>query len=917
VLRGRNSEIQVLDGLVEAVRGGESRVLVVRGEPGVGKSALLEYVAERASGCRVARAAGVQSEMELAFAGLHQLCGPMLDRIGHLPAPQRDALDTAFGLTEGAAPDRFLVGLAVLGLLSEVAEQQPLVCLVDDAQWLDRESVQALEFVGRRLFAESVALVFAARPSVDEQMLAGLPELVLEGLGDEDARALLDSAIHGRLDERVRDRIVAETRGNPLALLELPRELAPARLAGGFGLPGVRALSSRIEDSFRWRLARLPAKTQRLLLLAAAEPVGDAVLIWRAAERLGTGPEAADPAESDGLVDFGARVTFRHPLVRSASYRSASPQDRREVHRALAEATDRKLDPDRRAWHLAHAAPGPDDEVASELERSASRAQARGGLSAAAAFLERSAALTLDPTRRTARALAAAGAKAQAGEFDAAVRLLAAAEAGSLDELQCAQADLLRGQIAFASSRGSDAPPLLLRAAKRLEPLDVNVARDTYLEAIFAALFAGRLGEAGGVLKAAEAARSAPPARQPPRAADLLLDGYALAITDGYAVGAPILQQAVRAFGSEDTATDEVLRYAFLASYAAQALWDEDGYRALPARQIQLARDAGALSVLPLTLTMRIGAHLHAGELDTAASMLEELNDVTEWTGVQVPPYAALALAAWHGREPEASALIQASMDAVVARGEGIGVTFTEWVTAVLYNGLGRYSDALAAAIPASEHPEELQSPLWLQELVEAAVRSGEPEKAAAALKELSQMTAIIGTHWALGIEARSRALLSGGDAAEGLYRKAIEHLTQSEACVELARAHLLYGEWLRSERRRTDARAQLRTAHEMLVTIGAEGFAERARRELLATGETARKHTVETSAQLTPQEAQVARLAREGLSNHEIGARLFISASTVQYHLRKVFTKLDINSRTQLHRVLPSDANTPEQLTR
>jgi DNA-binding CsgD family transcriptional regulator len=913
VLRGRRDECDVLDRLLEAARGGESRVLVVRGEPGVGKSALLEHVAERASGFRVSRAAGVQSEMELPFAGLHQLCAPMLDHIGQLPAPQRDALDTAFGLMEGKAPDRFLVGLAVLGLLSEVAEERSLVCLVDDAQWLDRESVQALEFVARRLFAESVALVFAARPSVEGQTLAGLPELVLQGLDDDDARALLDSAIHGRLDERVRDRIVAETRGNPLALLELPRGLTPEKLAGGFGLPNAQALSGTIEASFQRRLARLPANTQRLLLLAAAEPVGDAVLIWRAAGRLGIGPEAADSAESDGLLEFGARVTFRHPLVRSASYRSASPQERREAHRALAETTDRKLDPDRRAWHLAQAVSGPDDAVASELERSASRAQARGGLSAAAAFLERSAALTLDPAQRAARALAAAGAKAQAGEFDAALRLLASAEAGPLGEFQCAQADLLRGQIAFASSRGSDAPPLLLRAAKRLAPLDVNVARDTYLEAIFAALFAGRLGEAGGVLAAAEAARSAPPALQPPRAADLLLDGYALTITDGYAVGAPILQRAVRAFGSEDTTTDEVLRFAFLASYAAQALWDEEGYRELPARQIQLARDAGALSVLPLTLTMRIGAYLHAGELDTAASMLEELNDVTEATGVQVPPYAALALAAWHGREAEASALIQASMDAVVARGEGIGVTFTEWVTAVLYNGLGRHADAFAAAVPASEHPEELQSPLWLQELVEAAIRSGEPEQAAAALHELSQMTAIIGTDWALGIEARSRALLSDGDAADGLYRRAIEHLSRSEARVELARAHLLYGEWLRGEHRRADARGQLRTAHEMFVNTGAEGFAERARRELLASGETARNRSVAISGQLTLQEAQVARLAREGLSNPEIGARLFISASTVQYHLRKVFAKLEISSRTQLHRVLPSDAGTAQ----
>jgi DNA-binding CsgD family transcriptional regulator len=906
LLLGRRSELEALDGLLSAVRQGRSGVLVVRGDPGIGKSALLASVAQHASGCRVAQAAGVESEPALAFAGLHQLCGPMLDLVGHLPAPQRDALSAAFGLIDGPAPDRFLIGLAVLGLLAEVAEEQPLVCLVDDAQWLDRESAQAFAFVARRLFAESVAFVFAARP-VESQELAGLPELAIDGLGDQDAAALLQTAVHGRLDERVRDRIVAETRGNPLALLELPRELRLAELAGGFGLPGAQGLSGTIEDSFRRRLARLPIETRRLLLLAAAEPVGDALLVGRAAERLAIGPEAADTAETGGLVSFGARVIFRHPLVRSAAYRSASPEERREVHRALAEATDRELDPDRRAWHLAQATPGPDDEVASELERSASRAQARGGLSAAAAFLERSAALTVDPERRAARALAAARTKAQAGEFDAALELLATVEAGPLDELQLAQTDMLHGQIVFASSRGSDAPPLLLRAAKRLEPLDVNAARDTYLEALFAALFAGRLAPSGGVLETAVAARSAPPAAEPPRAADLLLDGYARTITDGYAVGAPILQRAVRAFGSEAVSTDEVLRYAFLASYAAQALWDEEGYRALPARQIQLAREAGALSVLPLSLTMRIGAHLHAGELDTAASLLEELTDVTEATGIHVPPYAALALAAWHGREDEATALIETSMNDVVARGEGIGVTFIEWVTAVLYNGLGRYPDALAAAVPASARPEELQSPLWLQELVEAAIRSGEYEQAANALEQLSQMTAIIGTEWALGIETRSRALLSEGDTAEGLYCDAIAHLARTEATVELARAYLLYGEWLRSEQRPVDAREQLRIANEIFLGAGAEGFAERARRELLAAGGTTSKRPVEPSGALTPQEAQVARLARDGLSNSEIGARLFISRSTVQYHLRKVFVKLEINSRTQLHRVLPA----------
>jgi DNA-binding CsgD family transcriptional regulator len=573
----------------------------------------------------------------------------------------------------------------------------------------------------------------------------------------------------------------------------------------------------------------------------------------------------------------------------------------------LAEATDREADPDRRAWHLAAAAAGPDEHVALELERSAGRAQARGGLAAAAAFLQRAVALTREPARRAERALAAAQASLQAGAFDAARGLLATAEAGALDEFQRARVDLVRAQLAFAVNRGSDAPPLLLKAAKQLASLDPRLARETYLEALFAALFAGRMGKGGGVVEAAEAARAAPAAPQPPRAADLLLDGYALTITAGYAVGAPILQRAVRAFQSEGIVTDEVLRWAFLASYAAQALWDEESYRALPTRQIQLARDAGALSVLPMSLTFRMGAHLHAGELGAAGSMLEDLDVVTEATGTQVPPYAAIALASWRGREAEARELMRVSMNAIVARGEGTGLTFIEWTTAVLYNGLGRYEDALAAARAASERREELQSPLWLHELVEAAARSGEPGLAADALEELSGMTRIIGTDWALGIEARSRALLSENAAAERLYREAIDHLQRTEARVELARAHLLYGEWLRREGRRVDARAQLRTAHDQFTSIGSEAFAERARNELLATGERVRKRTVETRDDLTAQERQIAQLARDGLSNPEIGARLFLSPRTVEWHLRKVFAKLGIHSRRELADALPS----------
>jgi DNA-binding CsgD family transcriptional regulator len=909
VLWGRFHECEVLDRLLEAVRGGESGALVVRGEPGVGKSALLEYVAERPSGCRVARTAGVQSEMELAFSGLGQLCASMLDRVDRLPGPQRDALRTAFGLAGGAAPDRFLVGLAVLSLLSEVAGEKPLVCLVDDAQWLDRASAQILAFVARRLVAESVAMVFAVREPNDCPDLTGLPELLIGGLGDDDGRALLASVIRWPLDERVRDRIVAETHGNPLALLELPRGLTPAQLAGGFGLPSVAALPGRIEDSFAQRLAPLPAATRRLLLLAAAEPLGDSVLLARAVDRLGIKAEAGDAAESEGLVEFCIQVTFRHPLVRSAIYRSASPEQRREAHQALAEATDAQLDPDRRAWHFAQAAPGPDEQVASELERCAQRAQARGGLAAAAAFLERSAALTLDPGRRAGRALAAARVMAQSGAFDAALRLLATAEAGPLDGLQHAGAELLRGQIAFASSRGSEAPALLLKAAKSFEPLDAGLARETYLEALSAAQYAGRFARGGGTWEAAQAARRAPAASQPPSAPDLLLDGLALVNTAGFAVAAPALTRALSAFSSEDTPAGETLRWLWLAVPAAQIRWDDESWHLLSTRHVGLARETGALGILPMALNQRAGLQLFEGDFAAAASLIEEAGAITEATGRQLPPYAPLGLAAFVGREVEASELIKASAREMVRRGEGVGLTFIHFVTAVLYNGLGRYQDALAAAQRTDDDPHERLFSMWAAvELIEAAARSGLPEQAAGALERLSEGTRASGSNWALGIQAYTRALLSDGESAELLYREAIDRLGRTRVRVTLARARLLYGEWLRRQQRRTDARHQLRTAHQMFTAMGAEGFAERTRRELEATGETARKRSVATTSRLTAQETQIAELAREALTNAEIGAQLFISPRTVEYHLSHVFTKLGINSRMQLHRVLPTN---------
>ena len=895
----------MIERLLEAANAGHGGVLVIHGEPGVGKTALLEHAIDAARGFRVARTVGVEGEMEFAYAALQQLCSPTLDLMEHLPEPQRDALAVALGLEAGKAPNPYLVGLAVLGLLSEAAEEQPLLCLVDDAQWLDRASARALAFVARRLLAERIALVFAAREMGDA--LTGLAELHLGPLGHRDARALLDSALPARLDDRVLEGIIVETRGNPLALLELPRGMAPAQLAGGFGLPAALPLSAQIEESFARRLARLPRDARRLLLVAAADPTGDLALVWRAAQLLGIAESAAHTVESDGLLTFGSGVAFRHPLVRSAVYQASGADERSQAHRALAEATDPEIDPDRRAWHRAQATSMPDEEVAAELERSAARAQARGGLAAAAAFLERSSVLTPDPARRAGRALAAAQATQQAGALDEALRLVAGAEAGPLDEIQRAEADVLRARISFAANRGSEAPSLLLTAAKRLEPVDVRLSRETYLDALSAALFAGRLGGEADARAVAAAARAAPPPEPPARAADLLLDGLALLITDGHAAGTPILREAVRAFHSGEIRTEEGLRWLWLGGRAAGFIWDYEGWDSLTLRQIRAARAAGALAHLPLAFSTRVGVHIFAGETRAAASLVEQADALAEATdGRMVPAYGALAVAAFRGREDEVQRLARTSTPDFIARGEGMGLTLSQWVTAVLYNGLARYDDAFASAAQATVDPHEPWfSTFATVELIEAASRSGRTKRAAEALAVLSESTRASGTPWALGVEARSRALLNRGEEAETLYRDAIDRLQPTRLRLDLARAHLLYGEWLRRERRRLDARDELRAAHDLFSGFGMEAFAERARVELQATGERARSRTADTIDQLTPQELQISRLAAQGSTNREIAAQLFISPSTVEYHLRKAFRKLDVKSRTQLARRL------------
>jgi DNA-binding CsgD family transcriptional regulator len=880
--------------------------LLIRGEAGVGKSALLDYLVGRSTGCRVARAAGVESEMELPFAGLHQLCAPMLDLRDRLPGPQSEALAVAFGYSAGNPPDRFLVGVAVLSLLSVVAEDRPLLCVIDDGQWLDQASVQTLTFVSRRLFAERIGVVFAVREPTAGPAWRGLPELMVGGLADDVARALLDSVVPGRLDERVRDRIVAETRGNPLALLELPRGLTAAEMAGGFGLPDAQPLASQIERSFARRVRSLPAPTRKVLLTAAAEPLGDAMLLLRATKLLDLPMSATAPAEAAGLIELGSRVRFRHPLVRTAIYRAATPADRRTVHGALAEATDPAVDPDRRAWHRAHAAADADEDVAAELVTSADRAQRRGGIAAAAEFLRRATELTPDAATRAIRALAAAGAELRCGAFEIALKLLLTADEGPANELHRARVNLMRAQIAFASGHDMAAPRLLLQAARRLEPLDGELARDTYRDAMGAAVLAGGLADGSGVLEVARAVRAAPRPTQY-RPGDLLLDGLAVARTDGYLAGVPLVNEALRAFRTEDRSGPSDQSWLWLAAITAADVLDDENWSILTARHVRVARDVGDLSVLPLTLNSLVYVHLFAGERAAAASLVAEIQVIGEATGIALAPYGALALAAWRGDEAAAAPLIDASLADVMARGEDTGVMVTRWAQSVLLNGLTRYQDALPAARGAAEHSLESAVVYWaLAELIESAVRSGRPELAAGAYERFAAWTRVSGTEWALGLQARSGALLATGRAADALYQQAIEHLGRTRIRTELARAHLLYGEWLRRENRRQEARGQLRSAYNMLSAAGADAFADRARHELAAAGESIGERATRASDTLTMQEAHIAGLAGSGLTNAEIGAQLFLSPHTVEWHLRKVFTKLGVTSRRQLR---PSDA--------
>jgi DNA-binding CsgD family transcriptional regulator/tetratricopeptide (TPR) repeat protein len=900
--------------LMDRARSGTSQVLVLRGEAGVGKTALLDYTSELASGFRTVQVAGVQSDMELAFAGLQQLCAPLMDRVDELPEPQRDALNVAFGRGVGTAPDRFLVGLAVLSLMAAAADDRPLLCVVDDAQWLDQVSMQTLGFVARRLLAESIAMVFAVRDRPD--VLSGLPELEIHGLSDAEARDLLESVMFGGIDPRVRDRIVAETRGVPLAILEVPRTVSATELAGGFWISGKRGSTAAIEEGFVQRIKALPAETQTLLLVAAAEPVGDAALFLSAAARLGVPVDALAPAEAAGVIEFGPRMRFHHPLMRSAAYRAADLTGQRAIHRALAEATDPAVDPDRRAWHAANAAVGPDDSVAAELEGSAARAQCRGGVAAAAAFLERATVLTADPALRGSRAIAAAQAKREAAAPEAAYELLATAESAPLSKLQQAQVARMRAQMEFVRSRGgapgalqiTEAAEKLLSAARELDGLDDDLARETHLEALTAAMYAGRLGDPAGLAEAAAAGRAAlARVDELERPIDFLLSGMTRRIIDGPGAGYDHLRTALDLWNTNaENSIGQPLHWPFPIAQesGAHEMWDDAVLQRIAVDTVRRARDAGALAALPSALAYRAGVHVYRGEFASAAALIDEANAITVSTGYAPVKYHSLTTAAWRGVLADAVEPIAVAAASAAARGEGRLFGVTRYTSAVLFNGLGRYEEAFAAARECCEY-EDMGFYGWcLVELIEAAAHIGDRDTAAWALREFEERAGSSGTDWGLGAVAAARAQLATNDVADGLFTEAIERLERANIGLYLARTRLCYGEWLRRANRRLDARKQLNTAYEMFNRMGAQGFAERARRELVATGEKVRKQPVGSGDVLTAQESQIARLAADGLTNQEIGAQLFISTHTVEWHLRKVFVKLGITSRRQLRTV-------------
>jgi DNA-binding CsgD family transcriptional regulator len=911
-LVGRRREQEVLSRLIDSARRGASGVVVVRGEPGIGKTALLTDAVLRSPHLQCIQISGTEYEAELAYAGLQQFCQPLMCHLNKLPPPQREALSIIFGISDGEAPDRFRVALAVLTLLGEAAREQPLMCVIDDVQWIDRASRQALAFVARRLSADPVLMVFASRPLIDDVDLAGLPELSLTGLDDRAARELLTRTLPGRLDHLAYDSILAEAAGNPLALLELHRVTTPTALAGGFALMKATSAAHRVESMYSTLVPTLPAATRMVLLIAAAEPTGDVVAVRSAARLLGLDTDvAAQDAEDAGLVtNTRGVITFRHPLVRSVVYQGAEPADRRQVHQALAEVMSGAGDTDRRAWHRAHAAEGPDDMVAAELETAARHARARGGVAAASAFLTAAVDLSLNPAGRVRRALAAARDTIDAGAPDAALALLDCVQTDALAgaaDLERAQGEMLRAEAAFATRRGGDATMALLSCAERLEPLDGAMSRQTYLKALQTAIFAGRLSASGAATpaKVAAACTGAPPPAGTPTTVDVLLDGLSRRFTAGCAAAAPALRQALRKFCDDAASGVADAQWYGLAGRVALDIWDQQAWSDLANRQVDALRRAGRLTLLPVALAHRAGVSVHAGRFDEADSFIEEAQSISTAIGVPAPGYIEPVLSAFRGDARRTLELVQESTESATIRGEGRVIPLVSYAEAVLHNTFEDYPKALAVTDWAVEHDDLGMYGYALVERVEAASRGGERQIADRTLAQLLERTTAGGTDMARGMAARSRALVSSGREADRRYREAIGYLSRLDVDILLARVHLLYGEWLAAERNRAAAITQLRLAHNSFVHAHATALAARAQRGLVALGHSVTPSGSGAAEQLNRQELAIARLARSGQTNSEIAEQLFISPRTVEWHLTKIFGKLKVTSRRDLRSAL------------
>jgi DNA-binding CsgD family transcriptional regulator len=909
-LLDRQAERASIDRALRSVRDGSSATLVIRGPPGVGKTALLGYAADAAPDMGICGVIGIESEINLEFAALHQLLIPFIRDIEDLPGPQRQAMRVAFGMDEGPPADRFLVGLAALTLLARAAEERPVLCLIDDAEWLDTESAHALGFVARRLYADRVGMLVVQSEPAAADAFEQFPQVRVGGLPAAEAGRLLRSVVGAPVADRVLDRILADTERNPLALVEIGTEFTPDELAGRASLPEPVPLSRRLVDRFSRQVRELDPDTQAFLLLAAAGVLGDRAVLWRAARRGGIDADtAAANAESAGLVQLSASsVQFRYPLIRSAIYHGAADQDRRRAHLLLSEATS-GTHPDLQAWHQGAAATGPDEDVASALERAAGDAQARGGYAARAGLLRRSIELTPDDGLRARREIALAEAELMSGHPDKARDLADAALGRLTDPGARAAGERLRGEILFVQGNAAESAKVLADAARSLDP-DRPAGRETMAAAMWAAVWAGPVQTRDMAITAAACPHLA---RSEASVADLLLEGYEARFTAGYGAAVEPFRAAISVLRSADLEPDAGLRWYAMGAEAAGSLWDADALLDIAGRFVRTARARGALIQLPVALAMQAIADWVAGRLADAEDRWTEMREIIaasdSWPVLGIDSRGEGLVLAYTGRVAAAKAAGASQIRECTARGQGGIADIGRAIVAIADMCDRDYDSAEFAAATVVGHDQAFTTEAILPELVETAWRSDHHREALNAFGVLSERTLAAGTPWALGVRSRCAALIEEDDRAEDAYQEAISQLQRSRATVELARSHLFYGQWLRRAKRRREARHQLRAAYDMFDAMGADAFTDLASAELSATGERARARRPETTFDLTPQEARVAGLAAEGETNNQIAAELFVSPRTVEYHLGKVFRKLGVTSRAQLARRLPASA--------